>query len=171
MAMAYGEKRCLVNGVMFFDVIRLDDAPLFAVRPIAIDSKWIKLRMESTATAFSGQRWWYVCPGCEKRVTSLYWKNCAFGCRKCHSLRYASQYETFNSEFDRLCMRLQKERVAIWGEDEPDVRFLMRRSASFKRPKGMRKKTFARKLKRLSDIEYRWFDIAWRYFNAWKTEG
>src|SRR5262245_21252529 len=54
----------------------------------------ISVRMEVTATNFSGWRWWFTCPlivngvACRRRVGKMYLPPGAkyFGCRKCHHL-------------------------------------------------------------------------------------
>lgn len=168
LAMTAGDEKFYWFGLSYVQVVRLDAAPHFAVRPLSLSGDWHRMRLEPTATAFNGQRWLYVCPVCGKRSTALYWYRDAFACRKCMGLRYQSQYETYASEFWRLCHRIRKERIAIWGPDEPDVEFLMRNPGSFKRPKGMRKKTFLRKLERLQELERLWGGVALRHFDSWK---
>ncbi|CAM8357027.1 MULTISPECIES: hypothetical protein [Enterobacter] len=170
LAMAAGDKKFFWFGLNYVQVVRLDAAPHFAARPLSLSGNWHRMRLESTATAFNGQRWWYVCPECGKRSAAMYWSPDKLACRKCMGLRYQSQYETFSSEFERLCHRVRKERIAIWGPNEPDVEFLMRKPSSFKRPKGMRKKTFRRKLERLQALDALWSGVALRHLNSW-TDG
>lgn len=129
-----------------------------------------RFHLQSTATKFNGRRWWYVCPSCNSRRSALYWTMINFGCRECLGLRYRIQYEYHENEFSRQCARIQRARLAIWGADEPDVTFLMRSSSSFKRPKGMRWKTFHRKLERLQEIEEGWYLVAIEHLNSWKSE-
>ncbi|MBL5930780.1 hypothetical protein [Lelliottia amnigena] len=164
--MKYGEGDLFGRGLDCLRVIRIDITPLFIARPAIIDYQWQEFYMETTATAFNGQRWWFVCPACHNRNAGLYWRDNRLECRKCHGIRYASQYETFETPFDRLCHRIKKERVAIWGPDEPDVGFLLRSPTSFKRPKGMRRKTFLRKLERLQDLQYGWAIAALKHLNS-----
>jgi hypothetical protein len=40
------------------------------------------------------QRWWFLCPGCGKRVAILYLKKYYFRCRHCSGLVYQSQKMT-----------------------------------------------------------------------------
>ena len=46
-----------------------------------------------TACRFGGQRVWFLCPYCDRRVAILYGGN-IFACRRCHQLVYPSQRET-----------------------------------------------------------------------------
>lgn len=168
MEMAEGEERLFWFGLDYVLVVRLNTDSLFAACPLSLSGRWHKLNLEPTVTAFNGQRWWYVCPTCTKRKAALFWQREKFGCRKCMGLRYQSQYLTFENEFERLCHRVKKERIAIWGQDEPDIECLLRSSGSFKRPKGMRKKTFNRKLERLCELENVWMGVTLRHLNSWK---
>lgn len=168
LTMTAGDEKFYWFGLSYIQVVRLDAAPHFAVRPLSLSGDWHRMRLEPTATAFNGQRWWYLCPVCGKRSTALNWYRDEFACRKCMGLYYQSQYETYANEFERLCHRVRKERIAIWGPDEPDVEFLMRSSSSFKRPKGMRKKTFDRKLEHLHELESLWTGVTLSHLNSWK---
>jgi hypothetical protein len=46
-----------------------------------------------TETRFGGRRAWFKCLGCWKRCRVLY-GGPRFRCRRCHGLRYSSQYES-----------------------------------------------------------------------------
>lgn len=46
-----------------------------------------------TPTNFSGQRTWFECPSCRRRCRILYGGS-YFRCRRCHTLKYESQYES-----------------------------------------------------------------------------
>src|SRR5437879_4515971 len=48
-----------------------------------------------------GERWWFLCPTCGSRRSSLYFLRendpaSAWGCRRCHSLVYACQSESYH---------------------------------------------------------------------------
>jgi hypothetical protein len=49
--------------------------------------------LTSTPCHFGGSRWWWVCPGCRRRVAVLYGRG-RFGCQECLQLAYRSQRET-----------------------------------------------------------------------------
>jgi len=50
----------------------------------------------ATLQTYGGRRWWFACPRCQRRCGVLYLPVWAedYGCRACHSLRYAAQYES-----------------------------------------------------------------------------
>jgi hypothetical protein len=59
-----------------------------------------RIRITWTECRFGGERPWLMCNGlpgaraCERRVAKLYQDDFpAFACRRCHNLRYASQYD------------------------------------------------------------------------------
>jgi hypothetical protein len=52
-----------------------------------------KIACEPTEQYPSGRRWWFLCPGCNRRMGVLYLSpgRTEFRCRGCYSLRYRSQ--------------------------------------------------------------------------------
>ncbi|HBY1513290.1 TPA: hypothetical protein MIQ52_000387 [Klebsiella aerogenes] len=60
-----------------------------SVRPPSGES--ISVALATTSPRYGGVRWWYVCPECGKRKTSLYLSGTALRCRQCAGLHYASQ--------------------------------------------------------------------------------
>ena len=83
---------------------------------------------------YGGNRRWFLCPQCNRRVALLYgaWKY--FLCRHCYGLTYSSQQE---SKPDRLMRKARKIRERLGASEdlfEP----------IFFKPKGMHKKTFDR---------------------------
>ena len=55
-----------------------------------------------------------ACPYCQKQRQSLYAIKCAYGCRQCIGLHYASQSERPQ---DRLMRRIRKLRKQLWGNE------------------------------------------------------
>jgi len=84
-----------------------------------------------TTCHYGGQRPWFLCPGCTRRVSILYIVDKYFLCRHCNGLSYQSQ------RFDRglrALLRAQKIRFKLGGDYE---------SAFFPdKPKRMRWKTY-----------------------------
>ena len=60
------------------------------------------VRIETTPCYFGGKRWWFRCPGCNRRCRIIYQPPGArvFACRICHNLTYKSQQEKRWSWFD-----------------------------------------------------------------------
>lgn len=162
LAMAAYENSVVWCGLLCVQVVRLSHEPLFAI--MAPLGQWQRLRFESTPTGFNGRRWWLVCPSCDRRAGALFWRNGSCACRRCLKLHYACQHE---SPLDRHFRRIRKARHAIWGNDEPDIDCLMRSMTSFKKPKGMHRETFRRKLWQLEDIEGNWMVSLYACLTAW----
>ena len=80
-----------------------------------------------------GQRPWFRCPACSRRVALLYGAG-SFACRHCHRLVYASQREKSHVRALRKVDRLRDK--LHWG---PGILPLDR-----SRPKGMHRRTYAR---------------------------
>jgi len=78
-----------------------------------INDQEIKQRVPITKTAvhLGGYRFWFLCPGCDRRIGLLYGGH-LFRCRHCLNLRYASQRET--PRF-RAISRIQRVRQKLGG--------------------------------------------------------
>ena len=79
----------------------------------ALDGQEIEERvaLSRTPVHFGGHRFWFLCPGCERRIAILYGGE-RFRCRHCHDLRYRSQRE---SERHRAISRIQRVRMKLGG--------------------------------------------------------
>lgn len=85
--------------------------------------------LEWTACHFGGQRPWFRCPSCGRRVGVLYGGS-IYACRHCHNLSYDCQREALHS---RLLSRALKIRDRLGWESDWGPK-----------PKGMHWKTFER---------------------------
>lgn len=99
------------------------------------------IRLERTPCRFGGERPWFLCPRCGRRVGVLYGHR-LFLCRTCHSLAYASQCEP---RHDRLLRRANKLRARLGGEAGI--------SATINKPKRMRRATYARMKSEIYELE------------------
>jgi len=92
------------------------------------------IRFEWTPCNFGGQRTWFLCPQCGKRVAILYDAGKYFWCRHCLDLTYACQQE---SRVFRMISKAQKIRERLGGKASL--------SHSFPgKPKNMHWKTYRR---------------------------
>lgn len=92
----------------------------------------------TTGCNYGGQRYWFGCPTCGRRVAVLYMRNRGFACRKCNRIAYASQSE---DELGRT-WRKQAKQERLLGE-------------TWQRPKGMHQATYERLLAAIWDCEER----------------
>ena len=101
--------------------------------------------LTETLTQFGGSRQWFVCPSCSRRCRIIYGGS-YFRCRKCHCLKYESQYE------DPIC-RVTSQRHKLRGRlgqyDSLDEPFP-------DKPKGMHWKTYRRLAERDEALGDRW---------------
>ncbi len=90
--------------------------------------------LDHTPCHFGGERPWFLCPACGRRVAMLYaWPRFGrFACRKCHDLRYAVQSEKL---FDRRIRKARKLRARL-GASRNLFQPIM------EKPKWMRWRTF-----------------------------
>lgn len=86
-----------------------------------------------TQTNFGARRQWFCCLGCKQRCRILY-GGALFRCRKCHLLKYDTQYEP---PFARAATRALKIRGRLGGKGGIDDPFPAK-------PKGMHWKTYRR---------------------------
>lgn len=111
------------------------------------EEKEYSVTLQRTACHLGGQRPWFLCPRCGRRVAVL-WGGVIYVCRQCHNLAYPCQREAPHS---RLMNRAHKLRDRLgWDDDE---------GYGWRKPKGMHWKTFHRLVR-----EYRRFDAA-----SWKA--
>ena len=96
-----------------------------------------------TPCHYGGERPWFRCPGCQRRVAVLCGDDRLFLCRHCYRLPYTSQYET---RLDRLYRKLRKLRDRV-GEQYA------------RKPKGMHRRTWERLRDQALDAEMIW-DLA-----------
>lgn len=100
-----------------------------------------------TPCHLGGERPWFACPCCGRRVAILY-GGVLFACRHCQRLNYRSQQV---SKRDAPCERSWRLRLAL-GCDEG----LLSLPAEFiQKPKGMHWRTFERKQEQLKKVDAR----------------
>lgn len=92
------------------------------------------VQSQTSPCHLGGQRRWFTCPGCNKKVAMLYAPGKYFVCRQCGGLAYATQKEGIG---DRASRRADKLRKRLGWE----AGIL---NGSGCRPKGMHKSTYQR---------------------------
>ena len=92
------------------------------------------VQTQTSPCHLGGQRRWFTCPGCNKKVAMLYAPGKYFACRQCGGLAYATQKEGIG---DRASRRADKLRNRLGWE----AGIL---NGSGCRPKGMHKSTYQR---------------------------
>jgi len=79
--------------------------------------EWVQVEesicFDRTPCHYGGNRLWFLCPDCHKRVAVLYGAGKYFLCRYCYDLTYSSQQE---SHADRFIRKARKVRKRL-GED------------------------------------------------------
>ena len=67
-----------------------------------------QVQTQTSPCHLGGQRHWYTCPRCGKRVAVLYAPGRYFACRKCEGLGYASQKEGIGDRASTKADKLRK---------------------------------------------------------------
>ena len=93
-----------------------------------------RVQTHSTPCHLGGQRYWFTCPRCSKRVAVLYAPGKYFACRKCGELVYATQKQGAG---DRASTHAEKLRQRLGWE----AGIL---NCDGRKPKGMHLKTYQR---------------------------
>jgi len=99
------------------------------------------VRFDSTPCNSGGERRWFLCPGCSRRVAVLCGAREVFLCRHCHHLPYLSQNES-------LIRRLIRRKQAIEKRIFED-----RGGQCWRKRKGLHAHTFRRGLAQYFKIE------------------
>lgn len=89
---------------------------------------------DRTPCNYGGCRYWFLCPGCGRRIALLYGAGKYFLCRHCYGLAYATQQEDCLS---RLMTKARKIRRRLGASEALDMPILWK-------PKSMHQKTFDR---------------------------
>lgn len=87
---------------------------------------------------FGGARPWFQCPRCARQVAQLYMRAGRFACRYCQRVAYSSQAEDALDRMWRKQQRLEAKLGEYW-----------------RRPKGMRRRTYERLIDGVRDCEER----------------
>ena len=101
------------------------------------------VRLERTPCRFGGERPWFRCPRCDRRVALLSLWGDAFRCRACHGLAYGNTRE---AGWERARRRSAKVRARL-GDNEG------RWWLWLPKPKGMRWRTYERLVAELRAAE------------------
>ncbi|WP_254797457.1 hypothetical protein [Geopseudomonas aromaticivorans] len=111
------------------------------------EAKDYRVPITWTPCHLGGNRPWFLCPCCGRRVAKLY-SSTLFACRHCLRLNYRSQQA---NKRDRPCDRSWDLRRAL-GCDEG---FLSLPAEYITKPKGMHWRTFERKVEQLRRVDAR----------------
>lgn len=98
------------------------------------------------ACGFGGERPWFACPRCHRRVAKLYLRSKRFACRHCHGLRYSSQSGDICGTASRKLRKLEARLGPDW-----------------QRPRYMHFKTYMRLMHAILDCQRKrsaWFDTS-----------
>jgi hypothetical protein len=68
--------------------------------------------LEVTRCTYGGKRYWFRCPTCNRRATTLFVVGPPFGCRVCMGLAYDSQRESALDRTRRRAMRVQRRSIS-----------------------------------------------------------
>ncbi len=90
------------------------------------------ITLETTPCHFGGYRYWMRCPGCNRRITTVYLGSREFRCRHCLNLTYATQQQ---DAAGRAQTRVAKAKKMLGWKENP---YLPRT-----RPKWMRHKRYS----------------------------
>ena len=92
------------------------------------------VRLSRTPCNYGGERLWFLCPACSKRVAVLASHGKRFVCRHCHKRPYGSQQEGYMDRMQRKARKVRKKLRATENLFE----------SVWRKPKGMHQKTFDR---------------------------
>lgn len=107
-----------------------------------------------TAKNFGGRRQWFRCLSCGECARILY-GGMHFRCRRCHALRYDSQYE---SALERIASRCHKIRDRLGHRGPLDEPFPPK-------PKGMHRTTYERLREEEERLQRSWYSGLARKLN------
>jgi hypothetical protein len=98
-----------------------------------------------TATRFGGTRQWFQCLACNRRCRILY-GGAHFRCRRCHRLKYETQYEPAFARAATRALKIRERLGCKGGIDDPFP----------PKPKGMHRKTYERLQEQADRLQDAW---------------
>ena len=104
-----------------------------------------RIRLSTTPCRFGGVRWWAHCPRCHRRCAVLWGSSTAFACRACQGLAYTSSQLSKANRFGRKVRRIA-EKLDVTAKTQ---------FYAYERPRGMRRRTYARLKARLQEAKER----------------
>lgn len=125
------------------------------------DAAWTEMQesvsLDWTAPHLGGQRPWFLCPGCGRRVAILYLGHSRFRCRGCLRLVHTVCHETRSDQLLRKAWKLRR-RAAGSNDTGGGV------GDGISKPKGMHWRTFERLCKQAEIAAGRSWEEAGRRF-------
>lgn len=112
-----------------------------------LEQKDYRVSIVWTPCHLGGERAWFLCPCCSRRVAKLF-GGAVFACRHCWNLNYASQQA---SKRDRASDRSWTLRQALGC----DHGFMCLPAEYIQKPKGMHWRTFEKKLEQIKQVDGR----------------
>ena len=98
--------------------------------------------LSKTRPHFGGERFWFICPGCNKRCAKLF-GGVYFRCRECHGVGYQSQLSDGKNRALAKVFKRRKQLGGFGGMEEPFP----------PKPKWMRWATYER-LRQADKVDY-----------------
>lgn len=113
-----------------------------------------QIQFDRTPCHYGGERLWFLCPHCNKRVAVLYGGDNRFLCRHCYQIPYSSQQRGYMNNVISQKHKLG-ERIFEYYE----------RGEGWGKKKGLHWKTFNRLHERYQDLEDQWVRHIRQYLN------
>ena len=113
-----------------------------------------RIPFDRTHCHYGGERLWFLCPRCNKRVGLLYGADVLFLCRHCYKLPYTSQNQGYT---DRVIGQKHKLGRQIFEHYDNGY--------GWGKKKGMHWKTFDRLNAKYQHLEQQWCNVMARYLH------
>lgn len=104
-----------------------------------------RVEIDWTACHLGGERPWFRCPDCSRRVLDLY-GGARYTCRHCRQLNYQCQQASKRDRALDRSWELRRKLGCDTGMFDLPAEYIQR-------PKGMHRRTFSRHIKKLTAIE------------------
>ncbi len=103
------------------------------------------VRIDKTRTNY-GYRTWFICSGCGRRTTALYYRWNNYKCRVCQSLNYTSSQQG-HDKMEQINQKIYKIQDRLQAEHDVLINY------SIPRPKRMHNKTYQKLLNKLEELD------------------
>ena len=103
------------------------------------------VKLDKTRTNY-GYRAWFVCPGCNRRTTALYYRWNYYRCRICQSLNYTSSQQS-HDRVEQINRKIYKIQDRLQAEHDVLINY------SMSKPKRMHYSTYIKLLNKLAELD------------------
>lgn len=106
----WGDLETKTCGITLWFTNYASEGPALVVLLSANNRQLTRMKVQATRPFFGGQRWWFQCPACHRRVRIIYSHRLQdFRCRSCFGLAYQTQLLHEHERAQETCWLIRRQ--------------------------------------------------------------